>query len=80
MSNAQPATGSQPDEIGDNIRSEIGSILLASTDPDALRTWYERAFGVTTPESPDIIVRRKHRLSELQRDDPMILHLSRGHF
>ena len=39
MSNAQPATGSQPDEIGDMIRSEIGSILLASTDPDALRTW-----------------------------------------
>ena len=48
MSNAQPATGSQPDEIGDKIRSEIGSILLAGTDPDALRTWYERAFGVTT--------------------------------
>jgi peroxiredoxin len=23
---------------------------------------------------------RKLRLSELQRDDPMILHLSRGHF
>jgi len=48
MSNAQPATGSQPEDIGDMIRSEIGSILLASTDPDALRTWYERAFGVTT--------------------------------
>lgn len=25
----------------------IGSILLASTDPDGLRAWYERAFGVT---------------------------------
>lgn len=25
----------------------IGSILLASTDPDRLRTWYEHAFGVT---------------------------------
>ncbi|MFP3961676.1 VOC family protein [Actinomadura fulvescens] len=24
----------------------IGSILLASTDPDRLRAWYERAFGV----------------------------------
>ncbi len=23
---------------------------------------------------------RKRRLSDLQRDDPMILHLSRGHF
>ena len=23
---------------------------------------------------------RKRRLSELQREDPMILHLSRGHF
>jgi predicted enzyme related to lactoylglutathione lyase len=25
----------------------VGSILLASTDPDRLRTWYERAFGAT---------------------------------
>jgi predicted enzyme related to lactoylglutathione lyase len=25
----------------------IGSILLASADPDRLRSWYERAFGVT---------------------------------
>ena len=25
----------------------IGSILLASTDPERLRAWYERAFGVT---------------------------------
>ena len=25
----------------------IGSFLLASTDPDRLRGWYERAFGVT---------------------------------
>lgn len=25
----------------------IGSILLASTDPDRLRAWYERAFGVS---------------------------------
>ena len=25
----------------------LGSVLLASTDPDRLRAWYERAFGVT---------------------------------
>jgi predicted enzyme related to lactoylglutathione lyase len=25
----------------------LGSILLASSDPDRLRTWYEKAFGVT---------------------------------
>lgn len=25
----------------------VGSILLASTDPDRLRAWYERAFGVS---------------------------------
>ncbi len=25
----------------------IGSVLLASTDPDRLRAWYERAFGVS---------------------------------
>ena len=25
----------------------LGSILLGSTDPDRLRAWYERAFGVT---------------------------------
>ncbi|GIF07055.1 VOC family protein [Actinoplanes siamensis] len=25
----------------------LGSLLLASTDPDRLRDWYERAFGVT---------------------------------
>jgi hypothetical protein len=25
----------------------LGSILLASTDPDRLRSWYERAFDVT---------------------------------
>lgn len=25
----------------------LGSILLASTDPDRLRAWYERAFGAT---------------------------------
>src|SRR6266511_3683383 len=26
----------------------IGSILLASTNPDRLRAWYEQAFGVAT--------------------------------
>src|SRR5437763_1931405 len=26
---------------------ELGSILLASTNPDRLRSWYERAFAVT---------------------------------
>jgi hypothetical protein len=25
----------------------VGSFLLASTDPGRLRSWYERAFGVT---------------------------------
>jgi hypothetical protein len=25
----------------------LGSILLASTDPDRLRAWYQKAFGVT---------------------------------
>ncbi len=29
-----------------SARHQIGSILLASADPTALRAWYERAFDV----------------------------------
>jgi hypothetical protein len=29
------------------MKPELGSILLASVDPDALRGWYEQAFGAS---------------------------------
>jgi predicted enzyme related to lactoylglutathione lyase len=32
--------------VDKSVRREIGSILLASRSPEALRAWYERAFGV----------------------------------
>jgi hypothetical protein len=31
----------------------LGSVLLASTNPDRQRAWYERAFGVTADAGPD---------------------------
>lgn len=31
--------------------TELGSILLASTNPEALRTWYEKAFGIAAGEN-----------------------------
>ena len=38
-------------QVGEPLRAEqppvVGSILLASTDPARLRSWYEQAFGVT---------------------------------
>jgi predicted enzyme related to lactoylglutathione lyase len=35
-----------PETVERRSTPTIGSILLASTDPDRLRAWYERAFGV----------------------------------
>jgi catechol 2,3-dioxygenase-like lactoylglutathione lyase family enzyme len=46
MSNGRAGSGSQSTEAGHNSRCEIGSILLGSADPKALRAWYERAFEV----------------------------------
>jgi len=47
----------------------IGSILLASTDPDALRGWYERAFGVVADPGDGFLWIGEVGLMIVRRDD-----------
>lgn len=47
----------------------IGSILLASTDPDTLRGWYARAFGVTPDPGDGILWIDEVALIVTGRDD-----------